>query len=79
MSNEDDEKITLRDKIALSLLDGYLNGNGPSNNDEALKDAILNPNKNENNKAFFAKVENRVRAAYKMADLIRKIRLEIFS
>ena len=78
MSDLDDEKLSLRDKIVLSLLSGYLNENG-NKGDSNVREALLFPDENDENKFTIRRVENRIRAAYKMADLIRKIRLESFS
>ena len=72
---EDNDKITLRDKIVISLLEGYLNDNS-NKNDVEIKKALLNP---DEHKHLIHALENRIRAAYKMADLVRKIRLESFT
>lgn len=75
MMDIDDEKITLRDKIAISLLEGYLNNNSDKE-DSQIKYALLDPARYPEQ---FQGIQTRIRAAYKMADLIRKIRLEAFS
>jgi hypothetical protein len=76
-NDEDDEKLQLRDKIVLSLLTGSLDGNNKYTG--SIKDALLHPEANVDTKRTRLSIENRIRAAYKMADLIRKIRLESFS
>lgn len=71
MDNSDDEQLTLRDKIALSLLAGHMSAKGASLEHA---ECIV-----ENRGSDLKTIEIRVRAAYKVADIVRKIRLESFS
>lgn len=71
----DDETIHFRDKIAVALLTGYLSSYG-SKNDFLIKDALINPKSDPDQ---IQAIGEKIRAAYKMADMIRKIRLEVFS
>jgi len=76
---DDDEDLTLRDKFAIALLQGmmanndftnptidFINTHDAQDEDDPIKDSSTRI------------IRRRIRAAYKMADMMRKIRLDVF-
>ena len=75
----DDEKpLELRDRIALELLNGLIS-NGNSNNDtlSELQHYICHEDKGVR-KTTEKKFEHWIRSCYKVADIMRKVRLSTF-
>jgi len=76
----DDEDIRLRDKFAIEILGSLIN----ASNSNLISDFIFNMDpayKNDHpmdNKAAIQHLELSVRAAYKIADIMRKVRLTSF-
>lgn len=73
----DDEHLQLRDKLAIEILNGLL----ASEKEGASKGFItmMNSQYDTWRDEGVRKVEELIRSAYKIADLMRKIRLESFT
>lgn len=67
----DDNDLTLRDKLAMEILNGLLSANKDMAIDAASKDQYSNHVASE-------KLSQLIRVAYQGADLARKIRLTAF-
>ena len=72
----DDEDIRLRDKFAIEILQSLLASNlSGVANFVTFHNSTDNP---DTRKVNFEKMEHTVRAAYKIADIMRKVRLTSF-
>jgi hypothetical protein len=81
MSSDDEERFTLRDKIALEILTTMCNGHEKS--EANILNAFFREHTDEERSAIDYKYavqrfESIVRTAYKMADIVRKIRISSF-
>jgi maltoporin len=75
---DDDEEIRLRDKFAIEIL-GSLLGKETYNDEVANFITYHSSNDNPHTKSnSYKRMEHTIRAAYKIADIMRKVRLTSF-
>jgi hypothetical protein len=67
---EDDDKLTLRDKFAIEIYSQLIDG-------KTLRDFILKPETDINTLSFKGS-RRLIQASYKLADIMRKVRLGAF-
>lgn len=75
---EDDEEFSIRDKMAIAIFQGLLEHSISDISDFIGYFDTKDPDKQEAKKHFSSKMERKIRASYKLADMMRKIRLSSF-
>jgi hypothetical protein len=74
MSKDDNEELTLRDKMAIAIFQGIISSEDSSSDFVETFDSKDIDQKNHYSK----RMERKIRAAYKLADMMRKVRLAPF-